>query len=54
MIDAARKNIGMKAVGMTGEYWKTNEIAKAEMEGNELRERQEIHSDEYKAKDREV
>ena len=39
---------------MTGDYWKTQEIAKAERERGELRERLGIHSEEYKSKDREV
>ena len=54
VIAAVRKHIGLKAVGMTGEYWKTCKIAKAEREQAELRERLGIHSKEYRAKDREV
>ena len=52
VLAAARKHIGPKAVGMTGEYGKTQEIAKAERERDELGERLGIHSEEYKAKDR--
>ena len=54
MLAADRKHIGLKAMMMTGEYWKMQEIAKAEIERDELRERLGIHSEEYKAKDREV
>ena len=54
MLAAARKHIGLKAVEMTGEYGKTQDTAKAERERDELRERLEIHSEEYKAKDRQV
>ena len=39
---------------MTGEYWKTQEIAKAERERDKLWERLGIHSEEYIDKDREV
>ena len=38
-------------MGITGEYWKTQEIKKLERERDELRERLEIHSEEYKVKD---
>ena len=54
VLTAAHKHIGLKAVGMTGEYWKTQEIATAERERDEFRERLENHSEENKAKDREV
>ena len=54
VLAADRKHIGLKAMMMTGEYWKMQEIAKAEIERDELRERLGIHSEEYKAKDREV
>ena len=54
VLAAARKHTGLKAVGMTGEYWKTCEIAKVERERDELRERMGINSEEYKAKGREV
>ena len=39
---------------MTGEYWKTQIIAKAERERDELRERMGIQSEEYKAKNRDI
>ena len=39
VIAAARKHIGLMAVGMTREYWYAQEIAKADMEQDELRER---------------
>ena len=54
VLAAARKHIGLKAAGMTGEYWKTQEIMKAERERDEHRERLGFHSEEYKAKDHEV
>ena len=54
VLAAARKHIGLKAVEMTGEYWKTQEIAKAGMEQDKLRRRLEIHCEEYKAIAREV
>ena len=54
VLAAVQKHIGQKAVGMTGEYGRTQEIAKAERERDELRERVRIHSEEYKTKDREV
>ena len=54
MLAAARRHIGLKAVGMTGEYWMMQEIATAERERDELRESLAIHSEEYKPKDREV
>ena len=41
-------------MGMTGEYWKAQEIATAERERDELRERLGINSEEHKTKDREV
>ena len=54
MLIVTRKHIGLKSVGMTGKYWTTQEIAKADRERDELRERLGIHSEEYKAKYREV
>ena len=54
MLAAARKHVGLKGVGMTGEYWKMREIAKAERERYELSERLGIHSEECKSKDEEV
>ena len=54
VLTAAHKHIGLKAVGMTGEYWKMQEIATAERERDESRERLGNHSEEYRAKDREV
>ena len=54
MIADVRKHIGLKAVGMTGEYMKTQKIAKADRERDELRESLGIHSEENKANDREV
>ena len=39
---------------MTGEYRKTNEIAKAEIERDERGERLGINSKEYKAREREI
>ena len=54
VLAADRKLIGLKAVGMTGEYGKILEMAKAEIERDELRERLAIHSEECKAKDREA
>ena len=46
---ASGKHIRLKAGGMTGEYWRTEEVAEAERERDELRERLGIHSEEYKA-----
>ena len=37
-------------MGMTEENWKTQEIKTADKERDELKERQGIHSEEYKAK----
>ena len=54
VLTAATKHIGLMAVGVTGAYWKTQEIAIAERERDELRERLGIHSEECKANDREL
>ena len=51
---AARKPIGLKAVGMTGEYWKTQDIVKADSERDKLSGKVRIHWEEYKAKDLEA
>ena len=49
---ADRRHIELNAVGMTGDKWKAHEIAAAESERDEIRERLGIHSDEFKAKER--
>ena len=54
VLAAARKDIGLKAVGMTGESRKTQKIVKAERERDALRERLGIHSEDYNTNDREV
>ena len=54
MLAAAKIHIGMKAERMSGECWKRQDLTKAERERDELRERLGIHSEECKAKDREV
>ena len=54
VLDAVRNHIGLKAVGMTGEYWKTHVIAIAERKRDELRERLGILSEGNKTKDREA
>ena len=54
VLAAARRHNALKAVGMTGKYWEAQEIASEERDRDDLMKRLGIHSEEYKAKDRNV
>ena len=54
MLAAARRHVRLKVVVITGEKWKTHEIAKAARERYELKERLGILSEDCKANDQEV
>lgn len=44
LLNSARRNIGTKAVGMTGECWRTKEITEVEKERDEARMKEGIYS----------
>lgn len=54
VLATAKSKIGMKAVRMTGECWKTREIANAEKERDHLRKTTGIQTAGYKSKDKEL
>ena len=51
ILTTAKPHIGLKAVGMAGESWRTTEISQAEIEKNTARAASGIQSEQYKDRD---